>query len=136
MSLLMAAIAVSSCAAGTEHSWHGEFTARLEGAAGSIEEALDAMHPDMSGFDYLQIFPKLSERQEFKDALIKELDPPGGCEEVQEKGEQAIKRSGGLSRGLPQNLTPLLVRKLPSLLEEEIAELKTIEGEAKTCAAR
>jgi hypothetical protein len=35
---------------------------------------------------------------------------------------------------VPKNLTPELERHLPAAMEEEIAKLEAIEGEAETCA--
>jgi hypothetical protein len=132
--LLAAAVVIVGCAS-TGHTWQDEFTARLEGASGSIEEARAEVHPQMSFEEDFATFLPLGRTIEFKSELIDELDPPDGCEEVQEKGEHAVGGFASFGYDIPKNLTPELEHHIPSIMEEEIAKLEGIEAEAGTCAA-
>jgi hypothetical protein len=132
--VLAVGLALVGCAS-TDHTWQDEFTARLEGTSRSIEEALAEVHPHMSFEEDFETFPPLGETVEFKAELLKELGPPDGCEEVQEKGEHAVGGFVSLTYQVPKNLTPQLERRLPSAIQEAIAELEAIEGEAETCGS-
>jgi hypothetical protein len=134
MSALLAMTAVLVGCASTGHTWQDEFTARLEGASSSIEEVRTEVHPNMSVAEDFQTLPPLSRTIEFKSELIDDLDPPDGCEKVQEKGEHAVGRFAAFGYSVPRNLTLDLKRRLPAILEEEIAKLEAIEAEAETCA--
>jgi hypothetical protein len=131
---LLAVTAVVAACASVGHTWQDEFTARLEGASGSIEEARPEVHPHMSFEEDFETFLPLGRTTEFKSELVDELVPPAGCEEVQEKGEHAVGGVASLGYDVPKNLTPELEHRIPSILEEEIAKLEGIEHEAETCA--
>jgi len=70
----------------------------------------------------------------FKSHLIAELNPPAGCEAVQIKGKAAVYGDSELLGGAFKNLTPMLERNFPAILEEELARLEKLEREAATCA--
>ena len=129
----LVAIVVAGCAS-ADHSWRGEFTARLEGAARTVEEALEKTNPQMSPDEYFTTFGPPGETLFFKSQLIKELDPPPGCEALQVKGRAAVSGAAERLAGAFKNLTPMLERNFPAILEEELARLEKLEREARNCA--
>src|SRR5271156_6137171 len=84
--LIAAAILVTGCA-GDDHSWRGEFDARLGGSPPAIEGALMAMHPQMTESEYFETFTPLGKTLLFKASLIDELNPPSGCDKAQQKAK-------------------------------------------------
>jgi hypothetical protein len=135
--VVLGLVAVSTVLAGcasADHSWSGEFDARLEGAAATVEEAREEVHPHMSPDEYATIFWPLGSTLFFKSELVAKLNPPTGCEALQVKGKAAVYRASSLLGGLFENLTPGLERDLPHMLEEDLAKLEKLEGEAATCA--
>ncbi len=88
----------------------------------------------MSPDEYFTTFGPPGETLFFKSQLIKKLDPPPSCEALQVKGKAtvygAVERLGGAFK----NLTPMLERNFPAILEEELARLEKLEHEAATCA--
>ena len=131
--LIAAAILASGCAS-ADHSWRGEFDARLEGASKAIEEEIGEFSPDSSDRQLADAGFVLGGPLEFKSELIRDLDPPKGCEEVQEEGRRKVGGLGAFSYDIFENLTPKLKRELPRPLEEAIAEYKVLEREAANCA--
>jgi hypothetical protein len=131
---LIAVTVVAAGCASVGHTWQDEFTARLEGASGALEEALPEARSGSIGASYLRTFYELGYTLEFKGELIEKLDPPEGCEAVQEKGERAVDGLASFTYDVPKNLTPTLQKNLPGLIEERVAELEELEGEAETCA--
>jgi hypothetical protein len=131
--LAVAAAIVASGCASADHSWRGEFDARLEGVSRVIEEALARTHLGMGDTEIFEIYYRLGETTEFKSELVKELDPPKGCEQVQEKGEHAVGGFPSFAYGVPKNLTPELEHHLPTLLEEAVERLEDFKREAETC---
>jgi hypothetical protein len=83
--------------------------------------------------EILALGDELGRPLEFKSELIGRLDPPAGCEEVQERGRRAVGGAAQLSATLYKNLTPYLRRKLPAPFEEALATLEEIEREAGSC---
>jgi hypothetical protein len=131
--LFLAAVIVGGCAS-ADHSWRGEFDARLEGAARIVEEAREDLHPHMAPDEYGTVFWPLGKTLFFKSELVAELDPPKGCEALQIKGKAAVYGAGSLLGSLFANLTPGLERGLPRILEESLALFERREREAATCA--
>jgi hypothetical protein len=132
LALIAAALAVSACAS-EDHTWRGEFDARLEGAAGTLEEAIEEANPRMSPAEYLTTFLRPGERLFFKSQLVKELDPPAGCEAVQVKGGAAVYGAAEQLGSAFKNLTPTLERNFRAILEGELAHMEKLEREAETC---
>jgi len=130
---IVVALAMAGCASAS-HTWSGEFTARLEGAAETVEEAREELHPHMSGDEYATMFWPLGSTLFFKSQLVAKLNPPTGCEALQVKGKAAVYGNSSLLGGLFKNLTPGLERDLPHILEDELAKLEKLEREAATCA--
>jgi hypothetical protein len=131
--LIAAAILVTGCAS-TDHSWRGEFDARLEGASAAIEARLGELQSGSTEGEMFTASQSLAHTLTFKAELIKKLDPPVGCEEVQEGGRRTVDSTAVISYTLLMDLTPELQRKLPGPFEERIAELGKIEAKSKTCA--
>jgi hypothetical protein len=132
--VVAATIAVSGCAS-ADHSWRGEFDARLEGASAAIEEHLGALGSKSTEIELFRASQGLGHELAFKSELIKGLDPPDGCEVVQEEGLRNVGGLAEFSYDLPKNLTPELHRALPHPFEEAIAEYKELEREAESCAS-
>jgi hypothetical protein len=130
-SLIATIVALVGCAS-EDHTWQGEFTARLEGAAAVIEEVREEAHPNMSQEEFFELMP-LGGPLFFKAELIKELEPPAGCEAVQVKGKAAVSGAGDLIMGAFENLTPQLERTFSARLEEDIATIEKREREAARC---
>jgi hypothetical protein len=124
--------ALAGCAS-ADHTWRGEFDARLEGAAGTVEEALEEASPHMTAPDEFFKFVPPGETLFFKSELIEKLDPPPGCEAVQVKGKAAVYGAAELLGGAFKNLTPMLERRFPAILEEELALFEKREREAANC---
>ena len=125
---------VAACAS-VGHSWQDEFTARLEGASGSIEEAREVVRTETSEAGYPETFLPLSRTLFFKAELIANLNPPDGCEAVQEQGLEWIGSFASESTVIPRSMTPELEKDLPRLLEGEIEALEALEAKAETCAS-
>src|ERR1700761_6307940 len=89
VALVAVAFAVAACAS-ADHSWRGEFDARLEGASAAIEERLPELTPHSTEIELLTASQELAHTLAFKDELIEKLDPPGSCEEVQEEGRRTV----------------------------------------------
>jgi hypothetical protein len=132
--LLVAVTIVVSACASADHSWRGEFDARLEGAAAAIEERLGELRSDSTEGEMFTASQNLAHTLAFKAELIKKLDPPDGCEEIQEGGRRTVDSTAVISYTLLRNLTPELQRKLPGPFEEQVADLREIEAKSKTCA--
>ncbi len=135
MAGIVLAFVLTACAS-ADHTWRGEFDARLEGAAATVEEARAEVHPHMSPDEYATLFWPLGKTLFFKSELIEHLDPPPGCEAVQVKGKAAVYLAGSLLGSLFENLTPQAERDLPRNLEETLALFEKREREAATCGAR
>jgi hypothetical protein len=119
--LVAAALWVAGCAS-SDHSWRGEFDARLEGAKAAIEERAGQFRPDSTGAELFDAGMELGPRLEFKGELIRAMTPPDGCEGRQEKGRRGVEDIAQLSYSIFKNLTPRLHRSLPGPLEEAIEE--------------
>ena len=129
----VAATTLASGCASADHSWRGDFVARLEGASAAMAEAVgefspDAKYPEISRAGY-----RLGHTLQFKHELIRKLDPPAGCLTVQKEGQEEVISVGEDFYFLYKNLTPELQRKLPEILEEGTTNLERIEQEAETC---
>jgi hypothetical protein len=134
MLLAVGAIGLMAGCAGADHSWRGEFDARLEGATAAIEADLGKFQPDSPQDELFRTTFELASPLEFKGNLIQELHPPADCEAVEEKGWRGVDEMATLSADVFKDLTPELQRSLPRLYEEAIAEYKELEHEAETCA--
>jgi hypothetical protein len=133
LALIAAALAVSACAS-QDHSWRGEFDARLEGAATAIEERAPDLTPDSSQRELFTASQSLAHTLAFKYGLIKKLNPPDSCEEVQEAGRREVGMIAQFNYDLLKNLTPYLKEHLRRDVREQVAELRKIEAESKSCA--
>jgi hypothetical protein len=133
ISLAAAAVGVAACAS-TDHSWRGEFDARLEGASAAIEERLPELRSDSSETELFTASQDLGRRLAFKAELIKELDPPDRCMEVQEGGRREVGSIAQFNYELLKNLTPDLKRNLGRDVRAQLAELRQLEAKSKTCA--
>ena len=131
--LIGVAIIVAACG-GADHSWRGEFDARLEGAGASVEAALTKVGPGATKDEEFQAYASLGRELRYKAELIEGLDAPPGCAEVQPKGLDHVKSSGhsaGEAHG-PDYPNRLLKADRVSL-EDEIDVLARIEQDAETC---
>ena len=135
LALLAVTVVAAGCAS-TGHTWQDEFTARLEGATGAIEEAREGVRTETSDAGYPEIFLPLSRTLAFKAELIERLDPPDGCQAVQEEGQGRVSGFAGGSATLPRSMTPQLEKDLPRILEEEIEALEQLAAEAETCGGK
>jgi hypothetical protein len=131
--VVAATIAVSGCAS-ADHSWRGEFVARLEGASAAMEETLAETRPDMSEIELAETVYPLGRELLFKSELIEKLDPPADCATVQEEGAKRVLSSGLFAAQLLKNLTPYLKRHFPGDVREMIAGLKAVKAKSETCA--
>jgi hypothetical protein len=132
--LVVVAVALVSGCGSTDHSWRGEFDARLEGATASIEETLAEVGPDAAKSEYFQRYPKLSRELKFKSELIEGLLPAHGCSEVQLKGLDHIKSSALFTSFVsPPDYPWRMLRGDRVSLESEIHVLARLEREAETC---
>ena len=133
--LIGAALLATACAS-ADHSWRGEFDARLEGAAGSIEESLAAIAPGASRVEVSDGYANLGRELSFKGELIEGLVAPPDCAEVQEKGLDHVKSSGLVTSeasGL-QDYTPAVAKGERVSIENELRILERLERQAETCA--
>lgn len=130
--LFGAAVIVAGC--GADHSWQGEFDARLEGASTSVEEALTRLGPDATKDEEFRDYASLGRELRYKGALIEGLDAPPDCADVQTKGLDHVKRTGLVAAEVhgPDYPTRLLKADRVSL-EGEVRVLARIEWEAETC---
>jgi hypothetical protein len=132
LAAVVVALLVAGCGGTENHTWQGEFTERLEGASEAVEEKL----PELQSTSEIELFRagmELGRTLEFKDELIAELDPPAGCELVQQKGKAEVFGLASLGGGLFKNMTPELKRRLPATFEESVEELEKLEREAAHC---
>jgi len=134
MLLAVGAVGLMAGCAGADHSWRGEFDARLEAATAAIEADLGKFQPDTPRDELFRTTFELASPLEFKGNLIRELHPPAGCEAVEEEGWRGVDKTATLSADVFKDLTPKLKRSLPRLYEEAIAEYKELEQEAEACA--
>ena len=128
-----AVILIAGCAS-ANHSWRGEFDARLEGAAAAVEEKLPELRSSSSQIELFRAGMELGRTLGFKDNLIAELEPPAGCELVQQKGKAEVSGLAYFGAGLFKNMTPELKRQLPNVFEEGVEKLEKFEREAGECA--
>lgn len=131
--LLAATVLVTACA-GADHTWRGEFDARLEGVSAAIEEKLPELSPGSSEEEVVRAGIELGPKLEFKRELIEKLNPPDGCEAVQEEGAKKVSGTALSVYQLYKNLDPYLHRRLTANLEGVISELEALESEAARCA--
>ena len=131
--LAIVAAAIASGCASADHTWRGEFDARLEGAETVVEEAAGELQPSSSEPQVFRAGIELSRKLEFRRESIEELDPPAACEAVQEAGARKVSGFAEKTYDLYKNLTPFLHRRLPRFLKEEIAAIGKIKQEAETC---
>jgi hypothetical protein len=130
--LIATTICVAACAS-SDHSWRGEFDTRLEGASAAIEETTPKWTPGITTDELLRTSIGLARRLEFKRELIANLDPPEGCEALE---EAAVKKVSGLAQhsyDLEKNMTPYLRRRYRADFEGEVAILEELEREAAHC---
>jgi hypothetical protein len=132
---VLAAAAFAAGCASADHSWQGEFDARLEGAARTVEEAREAWSPRMRPDEYMTVFWPYGKSLFFKAELIAELDPPKGCEALQVKGKAAVYVDSQMVGGAFKNLTPQVEQDFATTLEDAVALLERREREAATCGA-
>jgi hypothetical protein len=130
---LVVALLIAGCAGTENHTWQGEFTERLEGASAAIEARLPELQPESSYDELFKAGIRLGQELEFKGELITKLNPPGGCEVVQEGGQRKVTGTAQFTYDLYKNLTPYLHRELSKDLETRIAELEAVEREAAHC---
>jgi hypothetical protein len=88
----------------------------------------------MTELELAEAFYPLGRELAFKSALVDKLNPPAGCETVQEKGVKSIGSSGLFAAQLQKNLTPFLQKHLPRDVREQIATLRQLEAKSRTCA--
>lgn len=137
------AVVVCGCAPTADHSWKGEFDARLDGAKAVVEEAEQEGNPGQAEQEgnsrrptreYLANTYRLGLRLEHDYLLIDELSSPTSCEAVEVKGKDAVRGDAVLLVDLLENLTPRLKYHLVEILEDEVATIEKREREAETCA--
>src|ERR1700729_892268 len=88
---LIAALLAAGCGGGTKHhTGQGEFTERLEGASAAVEERLPELQPSAGEKTMFIAGLELGRTPWFKKELIAELEPPPGCELVQQKGKAEV----------------------------------------------
>jgi hypothetical protein len=132
---LIVALLAAGCGGGTKHhTWQGEFTERLEGATAAVEERLPELQPSAGREKMFITGLEIGRTIGFKFALVKELDPPVGCEEQQQKGMGMVGRMAALGGDLFKDMTPELERDLPAPFEEDIKRIEEFEPEAAHCA--
>jgi hypothetical protein len=127
------AIIASGCA-GADHTWRGEFDARLEGASAAVERYLPELQSTSSEEGLFLAGMELGRTLWFKTQLITELEPPKGCDLVQQKGKSEVFGLAELAGGLLKNMTPELKRALPRPFEERVEKLDKFQREAAHCA--
>lgn len=125
---------VAFACGGADHSWRGEFDARLEGAAGAIEASLPELRPGSTERELFAGSQRLAHELAFKSELIGKLNPPDGCEEVQEEGWRTVGGSAQFAYNLLKNLTPDLEEHLRQDLREQVTDLEQIRAKSMTCA--
>jgi hypothetical protein len=133
LSLGAAAVLATGCAS-SDHSWRGEFDARLDGASAAIEEKLPELKSDSTEVELFTASHDLAHTLAFKAELIKQLDPPDGCKEVQEGGRREVGGIAQFDYELLKDLTPYLKQHLRRDVRDELAELRKIEAKSKSCA--
>jgi hypothetical protein len=133
LAALIVALLVAGCGGTENHTWQGEFTERLEGASAAVEERLPELQSSTSEIELFRAGMELGQTLGFKDNLIAELEPPAGCELVQQKGKAEVFGLASLGGGLFKNMTPELKRRLPRAFEEGVEKLEKFEHEAAHC---
>jgi hypothetical protein len=131
---LIVALLVAGCGGTKNHTWQGEFTERLEGASAAVEERLPELQPSAGEKEMFIAGLELGRTLWFKKELIAELEPPAGCELVQQKGKAEVFGLASLGAGLFKNMTPELKSGLPANFEERVEKLEQFEREAAECA--
>ncbi len=131
---LIVALLVAGCGSTENHTWQGEFTERLEGATAAVEDRLPELQPSAGEKKMFITGLEIGRTVGFKFELVKELDPPPGCEELQQKGMGMVGRMADLGGDLFKDMTPELERDLPALFEEDIKRIEEFEPEAAHCA--
>ncbi|HEX3361573.1 MAG TPA: hypothetical protein VHS74_11330 [Solirubrobacterales bacterium] len=132
--VVVGALLVAGCGGTENHTWQGEFTERLEGASAAVEERLPELQPSAGREKMFIAGLEIGRTIGFKFALVKELDPPAGCEELQQKGMGMVGRMADLGGDLFKDMTPELERDLPAPFEEDIERIEEFEREAAHCA--
>jgi hypothetical protein len=130
--LVATTICVTACAS-TDHSWRGELDARLEGASAAIQETTPKWTPAITYDELLRTSIGLARRLEFKSELIAKLDPPKGCETVEEAATKKVAGLAQRSYVLEKNMTPYLQRHYRGDFAGELAALEELEREAAEC---
>jgi hypothetical protein len=132
--VVVIALLVAGCADTEHHTWQGEFTERLEGATATVEERLPELQPSAGREKMFIAGLEIGRTIGFKFALVKELDPPAGCEELQQKGMGRVGSMAALGGDLFKDMTPELEKTLPAQFEEDIEKIEEFEREAAHCA--
>jgi hypothetical protein len=132
--VVVGALFVAGCGSTENHTWQGEFTERLEGATAAVEERLPELQPSAGEKKMFIAGYEIGRTVGFKFALVKELDPPPGCEELQQKGMGMVGQMADLGGDLFKDMTPELERDLPAPFEEDIERIEEFEPEAAHCA--
>jgi hypothetical protein len=136
--VVLASIALAATIAGcvsVGHTWQDEFTARLEGAGASVEEALTEVGSGTSKAEDFQGYANLGRELGHEGELLEGLDPPRGCTEVQVKGFDHIKSSGHFASEVRAPDYPERLLKADRVsLENELRVLARLEREAQSCA--
>jgi hypothetical protein len=130
-SAVLAALIATGCAS-ADHTWRGEFTARLEGASAVVEEVREELRSH-SPEELLTTFERMGEALSFKAELVKKLKPPAGCEAVQVRGKSAVTGAANLVGGYIKDFGPDPGGRFPVALEEQLALLEKGEREAAHC---
>lgn len=115
--------------------WSIDFTDRLEAASQAMQETLETVGPGESKAHDFAAFRYLGKELLSMGEAMKELDAPNGCEVVQEKGVDQVKRFGGTGEfvGEPKNFTPVEFGNMRESIGKDIDILDRIAGEAKVC---
>jgi hypothetical protein len=127
------AINVSGCA-GADHTWRGEFDARLEGASAAVKRYLPELQSTSGEEELFFAGMELGRTLWFKTQLVAALEPPEGCELVQRKGKSEVYGLAELAAGLFKDTTPELKRALPVPFEVGVEKLDKFQREAAHCA--
>jgi hypothetical protein len=131
---VVGALLLAGCGRTENHTWQGEFSERLEGASAAVEARLPELQPSAGLKKMFIAGLEIGRTVGFKLALVKELDPPAGCEELQQKGMGRVGRMAALGDDLFKDMTPELERDLPAPFEEDIERIEEFEREAAHCA--
>ena len=132
--MVLLGVAVVGCG-GDSHTWQGEFTERLEGATSAVEEASPELESEPTDADLVRVGDSVAKTLQSKSESIEGLNPPAGCEEVQEEGQRQVGGVAVFAYDLYKNATPYLIEHLPEDLQERLASLEKLEREAAHCAS-